>query len=96
MVSCIFHALYICFCVVSYFEGMFKRYHSDQRVLGGREDVSHVMLLARCYEDAANKVAYEYIVDSSFIIIFRKYHSFYAGRIILFCVFIRHTLKAGP
>ena len=68
MVSCIFHALYICFCVVSYFEGMFKRYHSDQRVLGGREDVTHVMLLVRCSEVADNKVAYEYTVDSRLIL----------------------------
>lgn len=68
MVSCIFHALYKYFCGVSYFEGMFKRYHSDQRALGGREDVTHVMLLARCYEDAANKVAYEYTVDSRLLL----------------------------
>lgn len=47
---------------------MFKRYHSDQRVLGGREDVTHVMLLVRCYEDAANKVAYEYTVDSRLLL----------------------------
>lgn len=74
---------------------MFKRYHSDQRVLGGREDVTHVMLLVRCYEDAANKVAYEYTVDSR-LLLYLKNTRFYAGRIILICVFIRHTLKAGP
>lgn len=75
---------------------MFKRYHSDQRALGGREDVTHVMLLARCYEDAANKVAYEYTVDSRLLLylqyttVFMPVVSFY------FVVFIRHTLKAGP
>ena len=42
--------------------------HSVQRVLGGREDVTHVMLLAQCYEDAANKVAYEYTVDSGLLL----------------------------
>ena len=58
IVSCIFHALYICFCVVSYFEGMFNRYHSDQRLLGAEPQLfTHVMLFARCYEGAANKVA---------------------------------------
>lgn len=46
MVTCIFHALFICFCVVSYFEGMCKRYHGDQKTF--ITEIRPVKLCGQC------------------------------------------------
>ena len=65
-------------------------------MLRSREDVTHVMLLALCYEDAANKVAYKYTVDSRLLLYLENTTVFMPVISFYFVVLIRHTLKAGP
>lgn len=40
---------FVCFSGEHNFKGMFKLYYRDKRALGGREDVTHIIKLARCY-----------------------------------------------
>ena len=54
------------------------------------------MLLARCYEDAANKVAHEYTLDSRLLLYLENTAVFMLVETFYLVVFIRHTSKAGP
>lgn len=73
------------FCGASYFKGMFKHYiYSDQRVRGQGGCYSC------CVDGHARRkllIKLHVIVHSgfTFIIVFRKYHNFCVGHIILFC-----------